>query len=246
MRIFLIGQKGIPAHGGGIERHVEELATRLVREGHEVLAYARRHYTDSSRTHVHGVRVVHLPTLHFKHLDAIVHTLLASIHVLFQRADIIHYHAIGPASLLWIPRLLNPRATIVFTFHCQDYHHQKWNWFARTALRIGEAIGCRFAHHVITVSKTLTDYAWAAYQVPTTYIPNGAVAEATHARATARQMNTFGLARQEYVLAVARLVRHKGIHDLIAAYQTLSTKKKLVIVGDGAFTDDYVRELHTL
>ena len=39
------------------------------------------------------------------------------------------------------------------------------------------------------------------------------------------------------------MVRHKGIHYLIEAYQNLKTDKKLVIVGDGAFTDEYVSEL---
>ena len=37
MKIAMIGQKGIPAIYGGIERHVEELAVRLVGLGHQVV-----------------------------------------------------------------------------------------------------------------------------------------------------------------------------------------------------------------
>ena len=29
MKIYFIGQKGIPTHGGGVEHYVENLATRL-------------------------------------------------------------------------------------------------------------------------------------------------------------------------------------------------------------------------
>ncbi len=46
MRIAFIGQKGIPAKFGGVEKHVEELATRLAFLGHDVFAYTRRNYTD--------------------------------------------------------------------------------------------------------------------------------------------------------------------------------------------------------
>ena len=45
MRIAMIGQKGIPATYGGIERHVEEIGARLAERGHEVVIYARPHYT---------------------------------------------------------------------------------------------------------------------------------------------------------------------------------------------------------
>lgn len=240
----MIGQKGIPARGGGVERHVEELATRLAKNGHEVFVYCRDHYTSPRVRMYHGVHCIHLPTIRTKHLDAILHTLFATVHVLFQRADIIHYHAIGPASLLWIARLFKRSAMIFFTFHCQDYHHEKWGLAARLYLRFGEAVGCRFAHHVITVSKTLTKYTWTAYQRNAVYIPNGA----PHIGrvVSSRQLLRLDLTANGYILAVARLIPHKGIHELIVAYQKILTKKKLVIVGDGTYTDRYVQKLYTL
>ena len=44
----MIGQKGLPvgAESGGIERHVDELATRLVGLGHEVACYVRPRHVD--------------------------------------------------------------------------------------------------------------------------------------------------------------------------------------------------------
>ena len=57
MKIAMLGQKGIPATYGGIERHVEELATRFVDRGHEVTVYCRPHYT-RVRGEYRGVRLV--------------------------------------------------------------------------------------------------------------------------------------------------------------------------------------------
>jgi hypothetical protein len=48
MKIAFIGQKGIPAIAGGVEKHVEKLSTRLVAEGHEVTVYVRSHYTPAT------------------------------------------------------------------------------------------------------------------------------------------------------------------------------------------------------
>ncbi|MCX6743875.1 MAG: glycosyltransferase [Candidatus Parcubacteria bacterium] len=109
MKIYFIGQKGIPAIYGGVESHVQELATRLVKEGHEVFVYVRNHYTPRDLNEYKGVKLIHLPSIKTKHLDAISHTLLASLDVLRRDADIIHYHAIGPSSLLWIPKLFKSR-----------------------------------------------------------------------------------------------------------------------------------------
>ena len=72
MKIAMIGQKGIPATYGGIERHVEEISKRLVARGHEVTVYCRFHYTPEGGTHK-GVRLVRLPSWNTKHLDTATH-----------------------------------------------------------------------------------------------------------------------------------------------------------------------------
>ena len=96
MKIAFIGQKGIPATFGGIEYHVEELATRLAARGHDVTVYVRDWYTPSEQMEYKGVRLGHTPTVKTKHLDAFVHSLTSSVHSVAHSYDIVHYHAIGP------------------------------------------------------------------------------------------------------------------------------------------------------
>ena len=47
MKIAMLGTKGIPATWGGIERHVEEISTRLAAKGHDVTVYCRPYYTET-------------------------------------------------------------------------------------------------------------------------------------------------------------------------------------------------------
>ncbi len=242
MRIAFIGQKGIPAKSGGVEKYVEQLAVRMAEEGHDVFVYARSHYTDPELRAWKGVHIIHLPSIPTKHLDAISHTFLSTAHALFGRYDIIHYQAVGPSMLSFIPAILLRHAKVVSTFHCRDYFHKKWGVVARAALRFGEWVACRAPKKTIVVSKELREYARKTYGCRAEFIPNGAnISE----KALPTALGGFGLREGRYVLSVGRLVGHKGVHYLVKAFleledtNKLPNNTKLVIVGSHANTQDY-------
>lgn len=249
MRIAFIGQKGIPASLGGVERHVEELATGMADLGHEVFVYVRDNYTDKNLKKHSGVNLIHLPNVSTKHLDAISHTFLATVHALFHKYDIIHYQAIGPTSLSWIIKLLKPKTALVATFHCQDYYHQKWGSIARAYLRLGEYVTCKIPDKTITVSNELAGFARKKYGTRTAVIPNGAK---VNFDPETGELAKWEIKEKKYILFVGRLIKHKGVHYLIEAFKQLEdTGKlpngfKLVIVGEGFHTDDYVKYLKTI
>ncbi len=243
----MIGQKGIPARSGGIERHVEELSAELSSRGHEVLVFCRSWYVWPVRNH-RGVRCIKSPSIATKHLDAITGTFTAVILALRENVDIFHFHGVGPALLSWLPKLLRPRAKVVVTFHCIDRHHKKWNWFARMMLYMGEKLSVTVPDATIAVSKTLETYIRLSYGKDAKYVPNGTQIPTDDYDPSL--LEPFGLESGKYLMMCARLVRHKGAHVLIDAFNllqkthpALTKDMKLAIVGGSAFTDDYVREL---
>ena len=247
MRIAMIGQKGIPAIYGGIERHVEDLSRELVKQGHDVLAYARAWYTPTALKNYHGVRIVHTSSIHTKNLDAITGTFTAVMHALRQDCDVIHFHGVGPALLSWIPRLLSPKTKVIVTFHCIDRYHQKWGVIARTVLWLGEKAACTFPHQTIAVSKTIQNYCLNEFKHQTDFIPNGVVTSPIKGETL---LEKFDLEKNKYLLMVARLVPHKGAHYLMEAWQLARVQNpelfkdyKLAIVGGSTFTDSYVKQL---
>lgn len=246
IKVAMIGQKGMPAQFGGVETHVQELAVRLANQPQlDVIAYTRPWYTSKLLKRHKGVRLVSLPSVRSKHLDAITHTFVSILHAAFiERADVIHIHAVGPALLTGLARLVRPQAKVVVTFHCIDRQHQKWGSFAKLMLWLGELQAAWFAHSVISVSKTLQSYMYEVYGRQSTYVPNGVpVNPIIHADLITKE---FGLKKDGYIVAVARIVRHKGFHHLIKAYNMLDTDKKLVIVGGSAHDEVYERELQEL
>lgn len=242
MRIYFIGQKGIPAIAGGIERHVEELSIRMAEQGHEVFVYARNYYTPNDTVDFKGVKIIHLPTIRSKNFDAITHAFLATIHVLFQKADVIHYQGIGPSILLWIPKLFKRNTKIFCTVHSDDRQHQKWSSFAKVMLGLGAKVGIRFADKAIAVSKYQKEMFEEEFGGDLAYIPNGVP---TYPKFQADVITKrWGLNGQDYILLVSRLVKHKGVHYALEAFKLLKNPDfKLVIAGGSAHTDEYEAQL---
>ena len=246
MKIAFIGQKGIPAQSGGIERHVEELSVKLAEQGHQVFVYSRPHYTNKALKIYRNIKLISMPSINSKGFDTILHTLISTLHALFQGYNIIHYHGVGPSTLSWIPRVFS-RAKVISTLHCRDQFHQKWGWFARQYLKLGEWASCRFPHQTIVISQILKKFCFERFNKDVTYIPNGINQPAEIEQDIQKEiLRKFNLEPSKYFLTVARLVRHKGIHYLIRAFNRIKTNKKLVIVGDSAHTDDYVVYLKNL
>jgi glycosyltransferase involved in cell wall biosynthesis len=184
-----------------------------------------------------------MPSIPTRSLDTLTHTLLASIDALFRRADIIHYHGVGPATLAWIPRLFRPASKVVVTFHSMDRFHKKWGPVARAYLRFGEWAAVRFPHATIAVSKSIERHCRTAFAAAAEYIPNGAVIKP---HPGSDLLATLGLEPGGYILTVARLVRQKGIHYLIEAFDGFEKEKKLVIVGSAESHGEYAEELRRL
>jgi glycosyltransferase involved in cell wall biosynthesis len=249
MRIAMIGQKGIPAIFGGVERHVHELSVRLVRRGHDVTVYSRHWYVHENKADSFaGVKIKKVKSIHTKHLDTITHVFLSTIHAIGQKYDVIHYHGVGPALLSWMPRVFSPQTKVINTFHSIDRKHEKWGLFARLVLKMGERATCSFAHQTIAVSRTIQKYVRDVYDVDVSYIPNGVPVYTKSKKKD--KLNQWNLKSKSYILVVTRLIPHKGVHYAIAAYKKLLHanpkvvgNKKLVIVGDGYYTEEYVSYL---
>jgi glycosyltransferase involved in cell wall biosynthesis len=242
LRIAMIGQKGVPATYGGIERHVEELGARLVARGHDVTVYCRGGY--SSRRGVHrGMDLRRLPTVGTKHLDAVVHSSISTLVAMTDPPDIVHYHALGPGLLSPLPRYLS-RAKVVQTIHGLDHLRTKWGRGAQAVLTSAAWMSARVPDATIGVSRSLADHYRATYGRQIEHIPNGVSAGA---RLPAEEITRrFGLSRGTYLLFVGRLVPEKGPDLLIRAFRRIRDDIRLVIVGGSSFTDAYVSSLRRL
>ena len=246
LKVAMIGHKRIPSREGGVEVVVEELATRLTEQGYEVEAYNRSGYHVSGKDfgggrkkYYKGIRIIIVPTFKNGKLNAIVYSVLATIRALFGGYDVIHYHAEGPCSTLFIPKLFGIR--VVATIHGLDWQRAKWGNFASKVLKFGEKMAARHADEVIVLSRNVQQYFLDTYGRNTHFIPNGiARPQICESREITEK---YGLVKDGYILFLARLVPEKGLHYLINAYSQLDTDKRLVIAGGSSHSFEYMKKV---
>ena len=241
MKIAFLGSRGIPARYSGFETFYEQLAVRLAQHGHDVTVYNRSHFIKDVRGSYQGVRLVTLPSIPTKHLDTITHTLVSSMHALTQRYDIAYYCIVGNSPLVWIPRLVGTKTLL--NVDGEDSAREKWGAFARWYQLRCERIASKAANVLIADAIGIQQRYQSVHGVKTVFVPYGANVQRTAEQDVLARWN---LQPQEYLLYVGRFVPENAIDVLIEAFAGLETSKKLVIVGDAPYADDYKRRLQAL
>ena len=251
MKIAMIGHKRIPSREGGIEIVVEELATRLVKKGHQVDVYNRRGKNVQDKNadkdkkklkNYKGVRIITIPTINKKGIDALLYSFFASIRALFSKYDVLHYHAEGSCAMLWIPHIFKKR--IVVTIHGLDWQRSKWGGFATKYIKFGEKLAVKYADEIIVLSKEIQKYFKDIYNRDTVFIPNGVNKPAIRKAEIIKEK--YRLEKDSYILFLARIVPEKGLHYLIEAFKQINTNKKLVIAGGASHTNDYLEKIRKM
>ncbi len=244
LKIAMLGTRGVPATYGGVEHHVEQIGARLVERGHDVTVYAQSRYHEGPKTKEHlGMRVVTLPTVPVRSLEAISHSAMGTVHGLFGGYDIFHYHAVGPGLMAPLARY-GARGAVVQTVHGLDADRAKWGGGASKMLDLATWMSAHVPDRTVTVSQSLADHYAARYDRECDYVPNGTNLKAR--RGPSQILENYGLVGGDYLLFVGRLVPEKRPDLLIKAFSQVRTDRRLVIAGGSAYTDDYVAELHRL
>lgn len=248
MKIAMIGHKRIPSREGGVEVVVEELSTRLVNKGYLVDVYNRKGKNVQDRNidkkkkklkKYKGVKIITIPTINKKGIDALIYSFFASIIASFKKYDVLHYHAEGSCAMLWIPHLFKKR--IVVTIHGLDWQRSKWGGFATKYIKFGEKMAVKYADEIIVLSKGVQKYFKDTYDRETNFIPNGV--NKPIIKKADLITKKWDLKKEDYILFLARIVPEKGLDYLIDAYKQIKTDKKLVIAGGASHTNDYLDKI---
>lgn len=241
MKIIVTGTRGIPNIMGGVETHCEELFPRIATKGYDVTVIRRKSYVKDSLTEYKGVKLIDIQTPKKKSFEAIVHTFKAILKAKSVKADIVHIHAIGPALLVPLVRLLGMK--VVFTHHGPDYDRDKWGKVAKFMLKLGERMGTMFANEVIVISNVINDILIHKYNRTDCHLIYNGVPKPDICNFP-EYFHELGIEEGKYILGMCRFVPEKNLHHLIEAYTKIDNKGcKLVLAGDTDFEDDYSRNL---
>ncbi len=240
MKIMVTGLRGIPNVQGGVETHAENLYPLLVEMGCDVEVIVRSTHCTKGLETWRRIRLRQIWTLKTVGLESFLHTMFAVLYAGLKRPDILHIHAVGPAIMTPLARLLGLR--VVVTHHGPDYDREKWGNFARWVLYTGEKLGMKWANKRIVISNVIQQMIRDKYDLDSTLIFNGVnLPEILESVAT---LDQFNLQKGKYILQVSRLVPEKRQIDLIKAFIASELSGwKLVITGRLERKESYTQSL---
>lgn len=241
MKISIIGTRGYPYVYSGYETFVSELAPRLVQEGYEVTVYCHKGLFNEYPASVNGVNLVYLPAIESKILSQFSHSLLATLHSLFQKVDMVLYvnTANGPFGIL---TLLFRRRTAINTDGL-EWRRPKWQGLGAKYFYFASWLSTKVFDIVISDSDQMAEIYKNQFNCQSLTIAYGAnIGYSTDTSA----IENLGLEKNSYYLVVGRLIPDNNADVIIRGYRESCAMKKLVIVGDVPYEDSYADHIRSI
>ena len=238
LKIAILGIRGVPAKYGGLETCAEEVGARLAARGHDVICYCRTGEDDDLKSYK-GIRRITLPSMRYTATDTYTHTLLACIHVLTQKPDVILAFNPAISTLCIIPKLFGH--AIALNPNGFDWRRPKWGWFAKRFIYISAFIAAKLCDKLIIDAKSVCDYYAQDFACDPIHIPNGANIDPEPLPVDV--LPKYGLEKDGYFLFLSRHVPDNSCELIIEAFEKLKTDKKLFMGGGEADDSPYAASL---
>lgn len=238
MRIAMLGTRGVPARYGGFETCVEEVGSRLVAQGHDVVVYCRRAEGEPQPPEHLGMRLVHVPAVRRRSLETLSRTGLSLAHVLPRPADVAF--VFNSANAPFLPALRARGVPVVTHVDGLEWQRAKWGPTGRRYYRTAESLAVRWSDALIADAEGIADYYRSEFDADTELISYGAPLVG----ARPGGLTGTGLEPGGYHLVVARFEPENHVELVVEGYRRSGGRRPLVVVGSAPYADEYTRRVH--
>lgn len=234
------GFRSIPpeAGGAGSDKFAYELYPRFIQRGHSVVAYTRIYKGNPTIeiSEYEGIKLVSFKTVNKAGFDTLIHSLKATLHIIFNNtADIVHIHS--GANSIWALILRIFGKKVFVSQFAMDWKRDKWPWYGKFFYKISNYFTAYFPNGVIFDNIFTKDYFENKFKKTYAFIPYGC--EVKEPDSDNNILEELNIKKNEYFLFVGRFIPDKGLHLLVEAFRKIDTNKKLVLIGGSPNPDEY-------
>ncbi len=241
LHVAIIGSRGYPYVYSGYETMVKEIGERLVKKGVKVTVYCHKPLFEITPEQVNGINLVYIPGLETKTLSQLTNSLLSMIHACFSKADVLLVvnTANGPFGL--ISKIF--RKPTAINVDGMEWLRPKWKGMGARYFLFASRLATKLYDQIITDCEEMQKTYWELFKSPSTMIAYGANPAKG---ADSNKILKWHLKERGYFLIVGRLIPDNNADLIIEGFVKSSSKRKLVIVGDVPYRDQYAERLKTM
>lgn len=238
MKIAIIGSRGYPYVYSGYETFVAEVAPRLVRDGVEVHVYCHRQLFKNKPAEVKGVRLHYIPGIRSKALSQLSNSLLCTIHAIFKKYDLVLY--VNSANGVFGPITKLFRRKTAINVDGLEWLRPKWKGLGAKVFYLSSKMATRWMDKIITDADAMRQVYLEEFNKDSSVIAYGANIRYSKDPSL---ISRWGLDKDGYYLIVGRLIPDNNALFILREFVASSSTKKLVIVGDVPYQDDYAKNI---
>ncbi len=239
MKVAIIGSRGYPYVYSGYETFVRELGERMVKRGVEVRVYCHRGLFPERPGKVNGIELVYVPSIETKILSQLSHSFLAMMHCCFSRSVthiLVVNTANGPFGLL--SRIF--RKPTAINLDGMEWLRPKWKGLGAKYFYFASWLSTRLYDQLINDSEEMRKVYLELFRRDSKVIAYGANLRVSR---QPELISKWGLQPQSYYLIVGRLIPDNNADVILDGFVRSKSARKLVIVGDVPFEDDFARQI---
>lgn len=234
MKIAIIGSRGYPYVYSGYETFVSEVAPRLVKEGVEVHVYCHKQLFKQRPKEVNGVRLHYCTSIRTKSLSQWSNSFLATWHAVRQDYDVLLYVNSSNGIFGVMTKAFGKKTAI--NVDGLEWLRPKWKGLGSKVFYFASKMATRWMDKIITDAEAMREVYLQEFKTDSTVIAYGANIRYSKQPGL---ISKWKLETNDYYLIVGRLIPDNNALLIQQEFIRSNTKRKLVIVGDVPYTDEY-------
>ncbi len=234
MKIAIIGSRGYPYVYSGYETFVQQLSERLVKKKVSVTIYCHKSLFKKKPNKVNGINLKYVSGIQTKSLSQLTHSFLSILSACFVNFDVIFVVNAANGPLGIITKLFNKKTVI--NVDGLEWLRPKWKGLGAMYYKFAARMATIFYDQIINDADEMRKIYLDLFGKDSKVIAYG---PKDNIEKYSNIFEKIKVKKLDYFLIVGRLIPDNNWDILVKGFKLSKSTKKLVIVGDNPFKNDF-------
>lgn len=236
-KIAIIGSRGYPIVYSGYETLITSLCKEL-KDDFEITVYCHGHLFEEQPREVNSIKLIYTNGRKGKTIAQFSNSYLAFRDTKKHNYNVIF--VVNAANGIFGFFKYFRKAKFIINVDGLEWLRPKWKGLGARFFKFSAWLACKWYHVIVTDADAMQEIYLSTFKRESTVIEYGAYIPEGISTAGLDQWN---INNEEYFLIVGRLIPDNNSDLILRAFIQSNTNKKLVIVGDVPYEDEYASEI---